>query len=376
MSEKTSVIKAVLLLALNAALAIIFITGAAGYFNVKFFMENNSGIKEAMFYHRVDNGVKCDLCPLRCFLPEGFRGKCRVRINRRDTLYSMVYGLPASMNIDPIEKKPVFHFKPGSSAFSIATHGCNLRCAFCQNWQLSQSGPETGDPVFVPPGQVVEQALYYKCASIAYTYSEPTVFYEYVYDTARLAKEKGLYNVYISGGYIEKEPLEALLPYLDVVKIDLKGFDDAFYRRIVGCRLSDILNTLKILKKHDKLVEIVNLVVPGLNDDMGEIRRMCRWIKNEMGADTPLFFTRFMPQYLLTNLPATPVETLERARDIAKAEGLNYVYVGNVPGNKYENTYCPRCGRVLVGRYGYTVTEDNIVDGKCRFCGQKIPGIW
>jgi pyruvate formate lyase activating enzyme len=226
------------------------------------------------------------------------------------------------------------------------------------------------------PGQIVEQALYYKSGSIAYTYSEPTVFYEYVYDTARLAKEKGLYNVYISAGYIEKEPLEALLPYLDVVKIDLKGFNDNFYKRIVDCRLSDILNTLKILKKHDKLVEIVNLVVPGLNDNIDEIRQMCRWIKREMGADTPLFFTRFMPQYLLTNLPATPVETLERAHDIAKEEGLNYVYVGNVPGHKYENTFCPHCGRVVVGRYGYTVTENNIKDGKCRFCGQKIPGIW
>jgi pyruvate formate lyase activating enzyme len=374
--DKIPVIQAGMVLALNAVLAIIFITGAAGYFNIKFFMENNPEIKEAMFYQRVDNGVKCGLCPRRCFLPEGFRGKCRVRINRRDTLYTMVYGRPASMNLDPIEKKPVFHLKPGSTAFSIATYGCNLRCAFCQNWQLSQSNPEAKEISVMTPGQIVEQALYYKSGSIAYTYSEPTVFYEYVYDTARLAKEKGLYNVYISAGYIEKEPLEALLPYLDVVKIDLKGFNDNFYKRIVDCRLSDILNTLKILKKHDKLVEIVNLVVPGLNDNMDEIRKMCGWIKREMGADTPLFFTRFMPQYLLTNLPATPVETLERAHDIAKEEGLNYVYVGNVPGHKYENTFCPRCGRVVVGRYGYTVTENDITGGKCRFCGQNIPGIW
>jgi len=369
-------IKASIILVLNMFIAVALITAMPAYFNNRVFLDKSQTIKEAMFYHTVCNGVQCDLCPKECFLPEGYRGKCRVRINTGDKLFTMVYGLPKSVAIDPIEKKPVYHLKPGSTAFSIATNGCNLRCDFCQNWQLSQCNPEDSGYETMLPEKVVEQARLNNCQSIAYTYSEPVIFYEYVYDTARLAKEKGIYNVFISGGYINREPLEKLLPYLDVVKIDLKGFDDGFYRRTVGCKLSDVLSTLRTLKANNKLTEVVNLVVPGLNDNMGEIRQMSRWIKENMGADTPLFFTRFYPQYLLSNLPATDESTLVKAHDIAKEEGLQYVYVGNLPGNVYESTYCPHCGRIVIKRYGYTILENHIKDGKCGYCGYAIRGIW
>jgi pyruvate formate lyase activating enzyme len=362
---------------INIAVAVALITALPAYFNQKTFIEHNPAIKEAMFYHNTCNGVQCDLCPAECFLPEGFRGKCRVRINTGDKLYTMVYGLAGSTNVDPIEKKPIFHLKPGSTAYSIATNGCNLRCAYCQNWQLSQSNPENPGYVFMPPEKIVELAKYYKSSSVAYTYSDPVIFYEYMYDTAKLARQNGLYNIMITAGYINREPLEALLPYLDMVKVDFKGFNDRFYRTIVGCDLSDILNTLRTLKKHNVSTELVNLVVPGLNDNMDDLRKLCKWVVQNMGADTPLFFTKFYPQYRLLNLPPTSEDMLVQVHDMAKQEGLEYVYVGNVPGNKYENTFCPRCGRVVVGRRGYTITEYNITsDGKCKFCGYKIHGIW
>ncbi len=365
-----------IILILNILLSITLITGLPAYFNEKVFIEKNPSIKEAFFYAKKDHGVKCYLCPKNCFLPEGFRGKCRVRINTGGKLWTMVYGMASAVNIDPIEKKPVYHLKPGTDAFSIATKGCNLRCNFCQNWQLSQSNPEDKNTVFLSPEKIVQLAKQYNSTSIAYTYSEPIVFYEYVYETAKLAKENGIYNVFVSAGYINEKPLEKLLPYLDIVKIDLKGFNNDFYKKFVGCELKDILNTLKVLKKHNKLIEVVNLVIPGLNDDMDEIKKMCKWIYENLGDDTPLFFSRFFPHYLLTNLPATDIETLKKAYNIAKVEGLKFVYIGNVPGTQYENTYCPKCGKLLVGRYGYTVTEINIIDGKCKFCGEKITGIW
>jgi len=364
------------ILLINIFISISLLTTLPAYFNEKVFLKNNPSIKEAMFYKVIDNGVQCELCPQHCFLPEGFRGKCRVRINSGGKLYTMVYGMASAINVDPIEKKPVYHLKPGSTAFSIATKGCNLRCMFCQNWQLSQSNPEDRDWQFFSPEKIVQLAKQYNSQSIAYTYSEPIVFYEYVYETAQLAKENGLYNVLVSAGYINKEPLEKLLPYLDVVKIDLKGFNNNFYKKFVGCDLNDILKTLKILKEHNKLVEIVNLIVPGLNDNFDEIKNMCIWIKENLGEKTPVFFTRFFPNYLLLNLPATDFETLKNAYNIAKEQGLQYVYIGNVPGTQYENTFCPKCGNILVKRYGYTVEQVNIVNGRCKFCGEEIPGIW
>lgn len=333
-------------------------------------------LKEAQYYRNVCGGVQCTLCPWRCFLPEGQRGICKVRINFGGKLYTLVYGLPVSVHIDPIEKKPVFHLLPGSRAFSIATAGCNLKCNFCQNWEISQAYPESARPTPMTPQEVVIGALQTHSESIAYTYSEPIVFYEYVIDTARLAKRHGIRNVLVSCGFIEREPLEELIPYFDVVKIDLKGFNEKFYREVVGADLNRVLDTLVILKEHNVVIEVVNLVVPTLNDDMKEIEKMCDWIYTNLGPDTPLFFSRFTPQYRLKNLPPTPIETLEQARNIALARGLHYVYLGNVPGHEGENTYCPRCKRIVVGRYGYAVLENNIVNGKCKFCGETIYGIW
>jgi pyruvate formate lyase activating enzyme len=323
-------------------------------------------------------GVQCTLCPFRCFLPEGSRGICRVRMNVGGVLKTLVYAQPVSVHIDPIEKKPVYHMIPGSSIFSIATVGCNLKCTFCQNWEISQAYPEQAKipGKIMTPQQVVDAALKNGCRSIAYTYSEPVVFYEYVLDIAKLAKQKGLKNVLVSAGYINPEPLKELVPYFDVVKIDLKGFNKQFYRKVVGGDLEYVLTTLKELKKLGVMTEIVNLVVPGLNDDMKEIAEMCAWIVVNCGPDTPLFFTRFTPQYKLGNLASTPIETLEKAREIGLKAGLRYVYVGNVPGHPAENTFCPRCNRVLIRRYGFDILENNIKNGKCVFCNEKIPGVW
>ncbi|MFH1406928.1 MAG: AmmeMemoRadiSam system radical SAM enzyme [Candidatus Omnitrophota bacterium] len=334
-------------------------------------------LKEALWWKTACNGVQCVLCPFRCFLPEGQRGICRVRINCSGRLLTLVYGQPASMHVDPIEKKPVYHMLPGSKIFSIATVGCNLRCRFCQNWSLSQTYPEqTKKLPFIPSDKIVDEAIRTECDSIAYTYSEPIVFYEYVLDIAKLAKKNGLRNVLVSAGYINPEPLELLARYFDVIKIDLKGFNERFYADVVGGDLSSVKQTLITLKQKGVLVEVVNLVVPSLNDDVREIRQMCEWIHDNLGPDTPLFFSRFSPQYQLTNLPPTPAETLKQARDIAMDSGLNYVYIGNMPGDEGEDTYCSNCKRVLINRYGYHIQDYHIKDGRCEFCSQKIPGIW
>ncbi len=339
---------------------------------------DQSKIRQADWESQDCLGVQCKLCPFLCFLPEGFRGICRVRMNVGGRLRTLVYAQPVSVHIDPIEKKPVYHMLPGSRIFSIATVGCNLRCSFCQNWEISQCNPEEARTAgrVMTPEQVVNGAIENNCNSIAYTYSEPIVFYEYVLDIAKLAKQRGLKNVLVSAGYINREPLMKLAPYFDVIKIDLKGFNEQFYRKVVGGDLKYILAVLKELHNLGVLTEVVNLVVPGLNDDMEEIASMCRWIYDNMGSDTPLFFSRFTPQYKLGNLPATPIETLEKARSIAMNAGLRYVYIGNVPGHPGESTYCSSCGRILIHRYGYAILENNIKNGRCAFCGKEIPGIW
>lgn len=342
------------------------------------FKIDGARIRQAEWESQDCLGVQCELCPFRCFLPEGSRGICRVRMNVAGRLKTLVYGQPVSVHIDPIEKKPVYHILPGSNIYSLATVGCNLKCSFCQNWEISQAYPEqakAGGQIMTPE-QVVEGAITSNCDSIAYTYSEPVVFYEYVLDIARLAKEKGLKNVLVSAGYINREPLRKLAPYFDVIKIDLKGFNEQFYRKVVGGQLKYVLETLKELHRLEVLTEVVNLVVPGLNDDLQEIARMCKWIYDNLGPDTPLFFSRFSSQYKLGNLPATPIETLEKARKIAMDAGLRFVYIGNVPGHSGENTYCPGCGKILIHRYGYAVLENNIKSGRCVSCGKEIPGIW
>lgn len=337
----------------------------------------NPLLRQARWWKTACAGVQCTLCPFECFLPEGNRGICNVRQNVGGTLYTLVYAQPVSVHIDPIEKKPVYHLYPGSRSYSLATVGCNLRCAFCQNWEISQAHPEQARGELLTPEDIVRSAVSTQCRSIAYTYAEPTVFYEYVYDTAVLAKRRGLRNVLVSCGYINPEPLAALAPLFDIIKIDLKGFNERFYRRVVKGELRFVLRTLVELRRHGVLTEIVNLVVPTLNDDPEEIRRMCRWIMQELGPDTPLFFSRFSPQYQLQNLPPTPAETLERAHDIARAEGIRYVYIGNVHGHPAENTYCPTCSHVLIRRHGYAVLEYRLAPGGfCPYDGTKIPGVW
>lgn len=334
--------------------------------------------REAMFYEkRGDKTIQCHLCPRNCVLSDGMKGFCRAREPKDGKHYSLVYGNPASVNIDPMEKKPLFHFLPATTAFSIATAGCNFRCKFCQNWQISQSPPDETVNYYLPPEAVVNKAIENQCQTIAYTYSEPSIFYEYMYDTSKIAKIKGVRNIYHSNGSLNPQPVEEIANYLDAANIDLKGFTQEFYSKIPEGYLETVLNTLKILRRKGVWVEITNLVIPTLNDDLANIKEMAVWIKENLGPDTPLHFSRFHPQYKLINLPPTPVSALEKARDVAMSVGLNFVYIGNVQGHLGESTYCPKCKKAVIRRVGYTVLEINLDDkGISKCCGQKIPGVW
>jgi pyruvate formate lyase activating enzyme len=300
-----------------------------------------------------------------------------VRINKGGKLYTLGYGNPVAVHIDPIEKKPFFHVTPGESTFSIAVAGCNMRCSFCQNWQISQSSPDESLNQHMSPEEVVNKAIENKSRWIVYTYTEPTVFYEYMLDIAKLAKQKGLKNAIHTCGYINPKPLKELLKYMDAVNVDLKGFTEEFYAKMgLLADLKPVLETIKIVKQQGVWLEITNLVIPTANDDPKKIREMCVWIKENVGDDVPLHFTRFMPAHKLQNLPPTPAKTLEEAYAIAKDVGLKYVYIGNLPGHQFENTRCPNCGKVIIERKGYVVLENNIKDGKCKFCGYPIAGKW
>ncbi|MBI4721915.1 MAG: AmmeMemoRadiSam system radical SAM enzyme [Candidatus Stahlbacteria bacterium] len=320
--------------------------------------------------------IQCHLCPHNCVLSPGERGFCKVRENKKGKLFTMVYGLPCAIHTDPIEKKPLFHFLPGTLVFSFATAGCNLRCKFCQNWEIAQNAPEETQNFTLSPEEVVRRAKTSGTPSIAYTYSEPTIFYEYMLETARLAHEAGIKNTMHSAGYINPEPLRELCKYLDAANIDLKGFTDEFYQELTESHLVPVLQTLKILKSAGVHLEITNLIIPTKNDDPAIIKKMCVWIRDSLGADVPIHFSRFWPMYKLKNLPPTPVETLERARNIAMSVGLKYVYIGNIPGHKAENTYCPKCQGLLIRRFGYKILQNNVLDGKCKACGEKITGVW
>ena len=333
--------------------------------------------KEARFYKKLpDREIECQLCPRNCRLGDKERGYCGVRENDGGIYLSLVYGKAVAANVDPIEKKPFFHFLPRSSAFSIATAGCNVNCKFCQNWQISQVRAEQVDNVDLPPAAVVEAAVRYGCPVIAYTYTEPVVYYEYVVDTSIAARRAGVRNCVVTGGHINPEPLAELLKVVDAVKIDLKGFSQAFYTDFVRGELRPVLEAIQAVRKSGVWLEIVYLVVPTLNDDAAGLRRMSRWLASEVGPDVPLHFSRFQPMYLVKNLPPTPVSTLERAREIAREEGLQYVYVGNVPGHPAENTSCPGCRQTVVERFGFEVRSVRLNKGKCEACGHPIPGIW
>jgi pyruvate formate lyase activating enzyme len=354
--------------------------------------------REALHYLKLGRNVQCQLCPNHCVLQPGDRSHCRNRVNIDGTLYTLAYANPCSLHVDPVEKKPLFHFHAGSSTFSLATAGCVFRCLNCQNWEISQAKPDDLMDPFGPavrlqadvklgpgdlrrlsasPEDVVATAQALRCPSISYTYSEPVAWYEYTFDTCRRARERGLQNILVTCGSIEEAPLRQLAPYLDAAHVDLKGFDEPTYRKLNSGRLQPILRTLRVLKELGVWREIINLVVPNYTDDLDRIKRMCGWLVDTLGPDQPLHFSRFFPLHQLTYLPQTPAQVLVQARDIAVAAGLRYVYVGNVRElSGLETTFCPSCKKAVVERDIYTVTSLQIEGGACKFCRTKIAGVW
>ena len=331
---------------------------------------------EAMHYKKTGKDTRCLVCPNACYLKPGDRSVCRSKVNIDGKLYSLAYGNPCTVHVDPIEKKPLNHFFPGSSVFSIAATGCNLRCLNCQNWEISQKRPEDVRHYELFPAEVVSSAEKENVPSIAYTYSEAITYYEYMYDTAKHARASGIKNVLVSNGYINDKPLSMLAEFIDAANINLKSFDNNIYMALNGGTLAPVLNTFKRLHREGVWFEMTTLVVPTYIDDPEMIKKMCGWILNELGPDYPLHFTRFRPEYKLTRLPATPLSLLEEFRDIARKEGLHYVYIGNVPGHEGYNTYCHNCGKILIERAGYYIKQMNIKGGKCRYCSTEIPGRW
>jgi pyruvate formate lyase activating enzyme len=334
---------------------------------------------EAWLYERMpDQQVRCRLCNHRCVIGNGKRGICQVRENRDGTLETKVYGRLVAAGDDPIEKKPLFHLMPGSRSFSIATVGCNFACRFCQNADIAQmpadrDGRITGEAA--TPQQVVAAARDRHCASIAYTYTEPTVFFEFACDTAELAHRQGIKNVFVTNGYMSPEALEQVSPWLDAANVDLKAYSDAFYKQQCGARLDPVKKTLVAMKRLGIWVEVTTLIIPGLNDDPGDLARLAAFIAGELGVDTPWHVSRFHPTYRLTDREATPVQTLLAARQIGVEAGLRYVYTGNIPGRGGEDTVCPGCGRTVIVRRGFQVTRNRMQDGRCAGCRTVIDGI-
>ncbi|NTV13936.1 MAG: AmmeMemoRadiSam system radical SAM enzyme [Desulfobulbaceae bacterium] len=333
--------------------------------------------KEGFLYVKLDNRrVMCSICPNACVLAPGDRSVCRSKVNIDGILYSLAYGNPCSVHVDPVEKKPLFHYLPKSRVFSIATAGCNFRCLNCQNWEISQMKPEELKSYEMFPPEVVTNTLEAQCQAVAYTYSEAITFYEYMLDTARLARAAGLKNLLISNGYINREPLLELCKVLDGANINLKSLDDRIYRKLNGGRLEPVLNTFKTLHEQGIHFEITNLVVPGYVDDPELVKRMCGWILANLGPDHPLHFLKFVPKYKLDRLPATPASTLNEFRRLAMREGLHYVYVGNLDDQEGGNTYCHQCGKLLIERHGYQLPTYNLEGNHCKFCRAVIPGVW
>lgn len=335
-------------------------------------------MKEAMFYEPLDgNRIQCNLCNHRCKIQDGERGICGVRQNLSGKLYSRVYGKIISANIDPIEKKPLYNFLPGSMSFSIGTVGCNFHCRHCQNFDISQYPHEHKGQIIGEdhtPGQIVASAEAAKCETIAYTYNEPTIFYEFAYDTAVLARRAGIANIFVSNGYLSTEAVRQITPYLDAINIDLKSFNDKTYKSLCGARLKPVLETIQLMKELGVWVEVTTLIIPGLNDEEQELRDIAHFVKS-VGVEVPWHVTRFYPAYKFQDRPPTPLATLRRARDIGMGEGLRYVYAGNVPGAGGKNTYCYACGAVLIERYGMAVTQNRLRNGKCPRCETKFDGI-
>jgi pyruvate formate lyase activating enzyme len=329
----------------------------------------------AMYQEDSARGVICRICPNECNPKEGELSDCRNRVVRKSKLYTMAFGNPCAVNIDPVEKKPLYHFLPGSTAFSIATAGCNFACLNCQNWTISQTSPDKTRNYDMPPEDVVAKAISGNCKSIAYTYSEPVTFYEYVYETSKAARAEGIKNIMHSNGYINREPLRELCRYIDGANIDLKSFNDSTYLKLSGGKLQPVLDALKVYRDEGVWLEITNLIVPGWTDKPDEIRVMCRWLANNGFTETPIHFSRFQPQYKLEHLPPTPAGILDTAAAIAHEEGLKYIYIGNVPGTDIDDTVCPSCKKKVIERSGFRIISDSLKNGKCT-CGTTIPGIW
>ncbi|MFH1853486.1 MAG: AmmeMemoRadiSam system radical SAM enzyme [Candidatus Neomarinimicrobiota bacterium] len=327
-------------------------------------------------YHQSKPLIQCQLCARNCTIGPGERGNCNARMNIAGELRSLVYGRPVSMHVDPIEKKPFYHFLPGSQAFSLATTGCPLHCQFCQNWELSQAKPEDYRTEFIPPEMIVQATVQRQAGVIAFTYNEPTVFTEYLTDIARVAADQRLRCVMISCGFMNEAPLNELCSVLDAIKIDLKGFSNDFYQRVCSAELPPVLRSIKQIARSGIHLEIVNLVVPTLNDSRPMLTDLVEWLAGEIGPDVPVLFTRFHPDYKMLNLPPTPIATLEMAYDIARERGLHYPYVGNVPGHPGNNTFCPACGKAVIERTGFFVIENHLTDGHCQFCREPIAGVW
>ncbi len=339
--------------------------------------EIGDGVRESAWFRDAGDGtLECTLCPHSCRIEPGQRGMCRVRMNRDGAGHTLVYGTPALVQTDPVERKPYFHFLPGRRALSISTAGCPLKCSFCEVWDMALVDPEEVQTYDLPPKRIVEHAQANQVDAVSYAFGEPVAFYEYVYDTASLAREAGMRNLVHTSGYIAEEPLAALIDKLDAVNLDIKSIDPEFYRRRCGGELSVVQNTARRLKRSEVHIEVTNLVIPTLNDGDDSIRGLARWIVDELGPDTPLHLARFYPLYQLRNLPPTPVSTLEKARQIARDAGVRYVYIARVDGHEAEDTYCPSCGEMVIDRLGFVIEEMRLEDGKCPGCGTPIPGRW
>ena len=333
--------------------------------------------REASWYRKLEEGrIECQLCPQGCKVADRERGTCGNRENRGGTYYTLVHSLACAVHVDPIEKKPFFHVLPGEKALSFSTAGCNVECKFCQNWEISQFRPEQVPAYYLPPEELVTTATRTGSKLTAATYGEPVVFWEYVRDVAIAANAAGLRPTVVSNGFIQEQPLREIVPLLSAIKVDLKSFSDEFYRQQVRGKLEPVLRTLQVIREVGTWFEIVVLLVPTLNDSEAEIEALAAWVVGNLGPDVPVHFTRFHPTYRLTELPPTPVATLERSWSIARDQGLHFAYLGNVPGHPGENTVCPGCGKILIRRMGFRILEMSLVDGTCPNCGRSIPGVW
>jgi pyruvate formate lyase activating enzyme len=348
------------------------------FFNLKFLtmMGFYEWSKKGLYWLPTPRGAKCLICPHECVIKEGKSGLCRNRVNHDGTLYSIAYGNPCAVNIDPIEKKPLNHFLPGSKIFSIGTAGCNLACMNCQNSSMSQASPRETRNYDLMPDKLIADTIASNCPSIAYTYSEPISYYEYTFDSAKLAHQAGIKNVLVTAGYVNVEPLRNLCKYIDAANVDLKSFDNNIYRRLSSGALEPVLNSLKIFAELGVWLEITNLIIPGWTDNPDMIKRMCDWLADNGFSNAPLHFSRFHPDYKLTQLSSTPIGILSQARDIALSAGIKYVYIGNVPGLDAQNTTCPNCHEILIERKGYSILQKKLEKGACKKCGEKIAGVW